>query len=183
MLRLRFPAYAACIAFAVSLAVIAVSGCDESGDTAVSSAPTTAATFDVQQIVGRYTGTWASPETNGSGPITLTVAAEPRVRTMTMRARVGGRYLGLPTTDPLFLRGSYNDRRAVLKGQNRIVGSYRVVIDAAGNATGEGRGAFGGLVPSVKFPGSFVNGDLALDVRLTLAGGAEGLILVRATRG
>ncbi len=114
--------------------------------------------------------------------MTLTVAAEPHRRTVTLCAQVGGRYLGLPATDPLFLRGSYDDRRAVLKGTNDVVGSYRVVIDAAGTATGEGRGAFGGLVPSVKFPGSFAEGAVKLDVRLTLAGGSEGVILVRATR-
>jgi hypothetical protein len=114
--------------------------------------------------------------------VTLAVTANMSQRTVTMSATVGGRYLGLPNTAPLTLKGRYDGRRAVLRGQNDIIGAYRMVIDAAGNATGEGRGAFGGLVPSVKFPGSIANGDLTLDVRIRLAGGAEGLILVRAKK-
>jgi hypothetical protein len=167
----------------VSLGLVAVAGltgCDEGPK--VSTAAPVAQRFDVSRVVGRYTGRWESPETNASGNVTLTVAADARRRTMTMRARIGGRYLGLPVTAPLLVKGRYDARQAVLTGKNAVIGTYRLVIAPTGDVTGWGRGAFNGLVPSVKFPGAFTDGELKLDVRLNLAGGAQGTLLVRAAR-
>lgn len=178
---MRLSAFAVCVTFLGLAALAGLLGCNGTSD--VSTAPTTTSqNFDVSRVVGRYAGTWESPETDASGEVTLTVAADPDARTMTMRASVGGNYLGLPATDPLFLKGRYDDRRAVLAGKNNIIGDYRLVIDPDGDMTGRGKGAFGGLVPAVNFPGALRDGTLSLDVVIRLAGGSEGTLLVRATR-
>ncbi len=127
--------------------------------------------FDAAQYVGTYRGTWKNTVNGESGPGSVTVEIDEARRTATLVVDLDGRYLGIDNPPPARIGGTFTDSGAVIRGQDNLIGSYDVTIDADGRIRGLLKGLAGGTIPQMTYNGRLTADAIDIEYQVTLSDG------------
>ncbi|MBE0608775.1 MAG: hypothetical protein IH609_05310 [Dehalococcoidia bacterium] len=138
--------------------------------------------FEASKYAGTYEGTWTNSATGASGPVTIAITIDEAARKASLTLDFDGNYLGLGDPPAATLEGTFDDERAIAKGESDLFGEYNVTIEADGEIIGVMENLAGGLVPRLTYTGELTADKLDADYTVSLKDGATVNSTLRMTK-